>query len=209
MAGRLRERRGRQRPGGPRGRKHHLPPPPSPSLSTKPSRLLDPACSDGRAKNISFDPASGAVRGTCLHGDDRRRLERLLGRYHCQARSLLESLFPAYAPHLIAARASFRPVRVDDRPTSSRKDDRRLHIDAFASRPVQGRRILRVFTNVNPDGVPRVWIVGEPFAGLAARLAPRVSTPAARSIAGPAVARRQEGGRARLTTTSCCACMTG
>jgi len=28
-------------------------------------RLLDPAGSDGRTKNISFDPASGAARGTC------------------------------------------------------------------------------------------------------------------------------------------------
>ncbi len=140
-------------------------------------RLLDPACSDGRTKNISFDPASGAVRGSSLQDDDRRRLERLLARYCSQARSLLESLFPAYAPHLTAGRASFRPVRIDDRATSFRKDDRRLHVDAFPSQPVQGRRILRVFSNVNPDGVPRVWHVGEPFADLAARFLPRLRHP--------------------------------
>jgi hypothetical protein len=135
-------------------------------------RLLDPAVSDGRTKNISFDPTSGVARGTSLSGAERERLERLMARYHAATRSLLESLFPAYAAHLTSGRTSFRPVRIDDRPTSWRKDDRRLHVDAFPSQPLQGRRILRVFSNVNPEGEPRVWTMGEPFAAVA-RLAPR------------------------------------
>jgi hypothetical protein len=56
---------------------------------------------------------------------------------------------------------------------SWRADDRRLHIDAFPSRPNYGERILRVFTNVNPAGAPRVWRVGEPFETVARRFLPR------------------------------------
>jgi len=48
-----------------------------------------------------------------------------------------------------------------------------LHVDAFPSRPNYGERILRVFTNVNPDGVPRVWRVGEPFETVAKQFFPR------------------------------------
>jgi hypothetical protein len=32
---------------------------------------------------------------------------------------------------------------------------------------------LRVFTNVNPEGVPRVWRIGEPFETVARRFLPR------------------------------------
>jgi hypothetical protein len=52
---------------------------------------------------------------------------------------------------------------------SKRKDDRRLHVDAFASQPTGGKRILRVFTNINPQGEPRLWRVGESFEAHARR----------------------------------------
>jgi hypothetical protein len=38
---------------------------------------------------------------------------------------------------------------------------------------VQGRRILRVFSNVDPDGEPRVWALGEGFETYARRFLPR------------------------------------
>jgi hypothetical protein len=63
---------------------------------------------------------------------------------------------------------------VETREQSWRADDRRLHVDAFPSRPNRGERLLRVFTNVNPEGVPRVWRVGEPFETVAQRFLPRV-----------------------------------
>jgi len=53
-----------------------------------------------------------------------------------------------------------------------RADDRRLHVDAFPSRPNRGDRILRVFSNVNPHGEPRVWRIGEPFEAVAQRYLP-------------------------------------
>src|SRR5205823_4913561 len=83
-------------------------------------------------------------------------------------------------------RTSFRAMSADQRETSWRKDDRLLHIDAFPSRPNHGRRILRVFSNVNPDGNARVWRIGEPFADIAARFFPQL--PPFRPIVAHALA---------------------
>ena len=75
------------------------------------------------------------------------------------------------------ARTSFRPAEIAGRATTWRKDDTRLHIDSFPATPVQGRRILRVFTNVNPVGRPRSWRVGGDFEAVAKRFGPSLSTP--------------------------------
>jgi hypothetical protein len=40
-------------------------------------------------------------------------------------------------------------------------------VDAFPSTPTAGKRILRVFTNVNPNGRGRDWRLGESFEGVA------------------------------------------
>src|SRR6185503_3327133 len=76
--------------------------------------------------------------------------------------------------HLARARTSFRPHGAAGRAVSWRKDDTRLHVDAFPSRPNRGERILRVFCNVNPHGDDRVWRVGEPFEAMARQLLPTV-----------------------------------
>lgn len=143
------------------------------ALEDSERRFLTPASSDGRTKNISFNPRTGRVGGTSLQGKDLEDLERLFRRFVNWSRSLVETMLPRYAAHLETARTSFRPVSIDNRPTSYRKDDRRLHVDAFRSEPIQGRRILRVFANVNPEGQPREWRVGEPFADFAAKFVSR------------------------------------
>ena len=96
-------------------------------------------------------------------------LGALLGRFRSCAQTLIHSHFPLYKNHLRMGPTSFRPLEVASRVQSVRADDRRLHIDAFPSRPNYGERILRVFINVNPHGVPRVWRVGEPFERIAQR----------------------------------------
>lgn len=144
-------------------------------LSARERRFLDPLASDGKAKNISFDPRTGAVGGTSLAGQDREDLAALLRRFGQAAEALLAGLFPDYGAHLRKGRASLRPAKIEGREMSDRQDDRRLHVDAFPSQPVQGRRILRVFANVNPDGAARVWRVGERFADHAGRFLRRPS----------------------------------
>jgi hypothetical protein len=143
-------------------------------LSAEEHALLTPATSDGKAKNIRFDPATNALGGTALQGGGREALAAMMGRFAQEARALIDQLFPTYGPHLETRLVSFRPVGLEGRPTSARKDDSRLHVDAFASRPNQGKRILRVFTNLNPEGRPRVWNVGEPFEDFACRFLFRI-----------------------------------
>ncbi len=140
-------------------------------------RFLDPRCSDGRAKNISYDPSSGSLKGTTLTGRERECLQDMVARFAQSARHLVEGLLPSYAPHLGMGRTSYRPVEVKERPSSYRKDDSRLHVDAFPSRPNGGRRILRVFSNVNPDGHGRIWRLGEPFETCARRFLPAIRPP--------------------------------
>ncbi len=116
----------------------------------------------------------------------------LIGRYQANARSLVDGLFPEYDGKLRVAPTSLRLHQVETRQTSWRKDDSRLHVDAFPSRPNYGERILRVFTNVNPHGAPRVWRVGEPFEDMAKRFLPRIKPqmPGCRVAHEPAAHRR-------------------
>jgi hypothetical protein len=148
--------------------------------------LLDPLLCDGRSKNISFDPATGRMGG--LKADDLRALlvQRLMERFSAWSLASARLLLPAYAGALQLARTSLRPCEVETRSQSPRKDDRRLHIDAFPANPVQGRRILRMFANIDPEGRPRVWNVGEPFEPFATRFLPR----AGRAIPGSAAVMR-------------------
>ncbi len=137
-------------------------------LSAAEVPMLDPGIGGARVKNISLDPATGEVSGSVLSEAGLRTLAGMIGRFAQTADELLAELTPHYAPALQRRRTSFRPGAIAGRALSRRKDDRRLHVDAFPANPVQGRRILRVFANVNPAGEPRMWNVGEdPFETMA------------------------------------------
>ena len=132
------------------------------------------------AKNVSFDPSTGRVSGAAVStvpDVGAESLNAMLRRFSDEAGSLVEALFPAYGGRLQRARASFRPVEIAGRRTTWRHDDTRLHIDSFPATPVQGRRILRVFTNVNPEGRSRSWRIGEPFEQVAERFGERLRMP--------------------------------
>lgn len=139
--------------------------------------FLDPRCSDGRAKNVSYDPRTHKLRGSALHALAQSSLKAMVARYAQSAQALVAQLLPGYRPSLRAGRTSYRPVEVTARSVSYRKDDSRLHVDAFPSRPTRGERILRLFTNVNPHAQSRLWRIGEPFEVCALRFLPRLSKP--------------------------------
>lgn len=137
--------------------------------------LIDPGVLAPRSKNVSLDPATGAISGTSLAGGRLADMQAMTARYADFADTLLARLAPGYAPHLKRRRTSFRPGAVAVRALSPRKDDRRLHVDAFPSSPVGADRILRVFSNVDPQGRDRVWNVGEQgFEAFARDLRPRL-----------------------------------
>ena len=143
------------------------------ALAESERRFLDPRWADGKAKNIS-------LRWTADHGDSEMRgargtpeelgaLKAMIVRYAALSEAFALRLFPHYRGHLRRGNTSFRPLDVAGRATSWRKDDTRLHVDAFPSNPMQGTRLLRVFCNVNPGTRPREWRVGEPFEAHAKR----------------------------------------
>jgi hypothetical protein len=144
------------------------------ALTGSERRFLSSAWSNGRAKNISLD--GGRLKGAAGSPADRAELAAMIARFAAAASDLVIALFPRYAPYVKSARTSYRPQPAVGREVSWRKDDSRLHIDAFPSRPNRGERILRVFTNVNP-AEDRVWRVGEPFEAMATTLLPRISGP--------------------------------
>ncbi|MGB6976616.1 MAG: Kdo hydroxylase family protein [Gammaproteobacteria bacterium] len=129
-----------------------------------------------KAKNISFNPNNGTLKNFHCHEMNKNALKQLLQRYAKYARQLLAELFPQYTASLQLGRTSFRPAKIEGRKLSYRKDDTRLHVDAFPATPNQGQRILRVFTNVNPN-LPRIWRLGEPFPQVVQTFSPHLKAP--------------------------------
>jgi len=131
----------------------------------------------GRSKNISYDPSTQKMQGSSLEGESAERMQGMMRRYADYSRNLMLHLFPQYRDALIQSRTSYRPLEIAGRVTSWRKDDTRLHVDSFPATPVQDKRILRVFTNVNPEGKPRSWRIGEPFEQVATRFLSKIAAP--------------------------------
>jgi hypothetical protein len=131
----------------------------------------------GSSKNASYDPLSGRLGGTRATGRDAETLRAFIRRFSESTASLVGRLFPAYRDRIARGRASFRPAEIAGRQTTWRKDDTRLHVDSFPATPSGGRRILRVFSNVNPEGRPRAWRLGDDFETVARRFAPQLRVP--------------------------------
>ncbi|WOP16474.1 Kdo hydroxylase family protein [Ottowia sp. SB7-C50] len=123
-------------------------------------------------RNVSLG-ADGVLKGAAGSAAEQEALGAMVGRFRRQALQLIDGLLPEYRGQLRVAPTSFRPKQVETRAQSVRADDQRMHVDAFPSRPSYGERLLRVFTNLNPHGVPRVWRVGEDFETIARRFLPQ------------------------------------
>jgi hypothetical protein len=145
-------------------------------LSEEELKLLDPRIL-AKAKNVSYNPANGKIGGTSCTGHEAEVLTNLIARYSKLAGELMGALFPPYKGRFQLLRTSLRPAEIAGRKSSWRKDDTRLHVDAFPSQPTNGNRILRVFCNINPVGKPRVWRLGEPFESVARKFLPKIGTP--------------------------------
>ncbi len=146
-------------------------------LQQQEDAFLSPAIADPRSKNISYDLHTDGLRGAICQDEKARLLKSMIHRYAIFSRQLIGRILPGYLPHIQQGRTSFRPVEAKDRYSSYRKDDTRLHVDSFPANPVKGKRILRVFTNMNPEGKARIWRLGEPFDQVASTFLPRFSRP--------------------------------
>src|SRR5262249_47893197 len=125
--------------------------------------FLSPKFADENAKNVSFNSENNQIKHAVGTSDQIAAIREMMKRFHDSALQFVSILLPEYAHALKSGRTSFRPVEVHGRKLSARKDDSRLHVDAFPSTPTGGTRILRVFSNVNPNGEGRDWLLGAPF----------------------------------------------
>jgi hypothetical protein len=148
------------------------------TLANDEQPLLSPALLSGKRKNISLDPRRPQLQGNSSEEDaDARCIHGMMERFATQAHELLRQLLPNYGAHLLPGRTSFRPMEISGRSGSWHKDDTRLHVDSFPATPVQDKRILRVFSNINPGGKPRAWRIGEAFEQMATRFLPAIAPP--------------------------------
>jgi hypothetical protein len=141
------------------------------TLADNEGEFLDARVADGKAKNISLDHTTGKMQASSLTSEKAARLATMIERFGAGAASLVNDLLPYR--DVERARTSYRPVQVAGRSYSKISDDRLLHVDAFPSRPMRGRRILRFFANIAPSS-SRQWHVGEPFEQFARDFLPRV-----------------------------------
>ena len=139
--------------------------------------LFAPAILSDSRKNTSYDVARDRLGGTKVAGAEAALLRALMRRFSDSSALLINRLFPVYQQDVVRGRASFRPAEIAGRVSSWRKDDTRLHVDAFPATPSGGKRILRVFANVNPAGRPRAWRIGDDFEAMARRFADRLRVP--------------------------------
>lgn len=148
------------------------------ALNEDEQRIITPDIVAKNRKNASYNPSNDKLSGVCDSAELQNTLHAVMQRFARSAEEFTHRLLPHYAKHLSLGRTSFRPVEIDGREAASiRKDDKRLHVDAFPSTPMQDKRILRLFCNVNPEGKPRCWRTGEPFGSLAERFAKKLKGP--------------------------------
>jgi len=122
-------------------------------------------------KNISYRPKQDALRGSVAESkEDSERLRNIMRHFSQEITGLLTRVLAPYAPHWSLDFASYRPEEEQGRDLPLHKRNDLLHLDAFPSRPTRGGRILRCFTNINPER-SRNWITTDPFPQLAEKYA--------------------------------------
>lgn len=139
--------------------------------------LLEQRLGSRAHKNISYDPHRDRASGYLFQSPAQaERLKNLLADFARVATGWLAGVLPRYAVAWKLDQVSFRPEEEATRKLRHKARNDLLHVDAFPSRPTNGYRILRLFTNVNLSE-PRVWITSEPFPKLLERFGPAAGLP--------------------------------
>jgi hypothetical protein len=128
-------------------------------------------------KNIAYRPAADRITGVDTSaGPDVDRLRGILREYSQRSARFLNELLTPYAGKWKLDFASYRPLEERGRPARLRARNDLPHVDAFPTRPTNGDRILRLFTNLNP-AKNRVWITSQTFDVIAPRFAKAIGLP--------------------------------
>jgi hypothetical protein len=128
-------------------------------------------------KNVAYRPSEDRVTGLDKsESAEAERLRVILRNYSQSAAEFLARLLPPYAGKWKLDYASYRPREERGRVARLHARNDLPHVDAFPTRPTNGDRILRLFTNINPAR-NRVWITAPPFAVIAPQFAKSVGLP--------------------------------
>ncbi len=113
-----------------------------------------------RHKNVSYAPRTGALGG--MAGASSIAVRDALRRYSERVIEMCAALLAPYAGTWRIELASFRPMEERGRNLPVRERNDLLHLDAYPNRPSNGARILRFFTNINPER-ERLWVTSDPM----------------------------------------------
>jgi hypothetical protein len=121
-------------------------------------------------KNVSYRPSQDILRGAAGGPQETARLHHIMRKYSQAVTRFLKQLLAPYARDMALDYASYRPEEEEGRDLPVHKRNDLLHFDSFPTRPMNGRRILRCFTNINPTAA-RIWNTTEGFSVLAEKYA--------------------------------------
>jgi hypothetical protein len=129
-------------------------------------------------KNIAYRPAEDRITGLdrSAGGTEVDRLKAIVAGYSLRSMQFLTELLPPYARKWKLDFASYRPLEEQGRPSRLRARNDLPHVDAFPTRPTNGDRILRLFTNINPAH-NRVWITSQNFDVIGPQFAKMIGMP--------------------------------
>ena len=134
-----------------------------------------------KAKNVSYHPESGRLRGVAARGGLRDAVLDTLTAHGAGVRAFLRECMPALTEGWTVGTTSFRPIQERGRGLSAHASNELIHFDAGAYGATDGDRILRFFVNVNPEE-DRVWCTKGTFPDVFARYGAEAGVAGGRSL---------------------------
>jgi len=119
-------------------------------------------------KNIAYRPSADRLTGMDSSSPRFASTRELLRNFSRHCVEFLSRALSPYAHSWTLDYASYRPMEEQGRPSRLHARNDLLHFDSFPSRPTNGARILRFFTNINPVR-DRVWVTSQTFESGATR----------------------------------------
>lgn len=149
-------------------------------------------------KNVAYRPAEDRITGLAKSENvEAARLRLILKNYSQHAAQFLGELLGPYAGKWKLDFASFRPLEERGRTARIHARNDLPHFDSFPTRPTNGDRILRFFTNLNP-AQNRVWNTSQTFEAIGPHFAKSIGLPRTRSTNPLARVVRRLAGALRL-----------
>ena len=164
-------------------------------------------------KNIAYRPSEDRVTGLdAAERAEAAEWRRILRGYSQDAVAFLSRFLLPYAGQCQLDYTSFRAVEEQGRPARLHARNDLLHVDSFPTRPTNGARILRFFTNINAAR-NRVWLTSQRSNrsgrnSLGWRECPVCFETRSHGVCGHSPAFCVCPAVVRLTTNSCNACTT-